>query len=90
MTKQLQRQSDIASAVVTPVKTRRDCFNCSSVEKANSSLQKTLKTEKSKHHQLKSFTAGIKKNLNLKAQKQKLSRHGQKIDEQKKNKKICK
>ena len=82
--KQLQRRSDIASAVVTPVKTRRDCFNCSSVQKANSSLPKTLKTEKCKHHQLNSFTAGIKKNLNLKAQKQKLSRHGQKIDEQKK------
>ena len=40
--KQLQRQSDIASAVVTPVKTRRDCFNCSSVKKANSSSQKNF------------------------------------------------
>ena len=72
-----------APVVTTPVKTRGDCFKCSSTKKANVSLQRTLKAEKSKHFQLKSFTANIKKNLNIKGQKQKLSRHAEKISRQK-------
>ena len=69
--------------VTTPVKTRQECGNCSVAKKVNSSLQKSLKLEKSKQHKLKRFASNVKKSLNLKAQKQKISRHEQRLADQK-------
>ena len=73
----------VLTHVTTPVKTRRDCENCSGVKKANSSLRKSLKLLKTDNGKLKKFTSNVKKSLNFRVQKQKLTRHGQKINDQK-------
>ena len=65
----------------SPVKTRRDCDNCSSSKKVNIALKYRLKEVKSKHHQLRSCTANVKRRLNLKSKDQTLRRRSSKIEE---------
>ena len=71
------------SIVPSPVKTRQDCRNCSGSKKVNFSLYKSLKLEKSEHYKLKQFTSNVKRSLGVRVIKQKLSRHQQKLSDQK-------
>ena len=71
------------SIVPSPVKTRQDCGNRSGAKKVNSSLYKTLKLKKSEHYKLKQFTSNVKRSLGVRVKKQKLSRHQQKLSDQK-------
>ena len=67
----------------SPVKTRQDCGNCSEAKKVNSSLYKSLKLKKSEHYKLKQFTSNVKRSLGVRVKQQKLSRHQQKLSDQK-------
>ena len=68
------------TCVQSPVKTRRDCDIFSSSKKVNNVLKYRLKEVKRKHHQLRSFTANVKRRLNFKSKDQTL-RRSSKIEE---------
>ena len=55
--------------VATPVKTCRDCGNCSRAKKANSSLQKSIELAKIDNGKLNRFTSNVEKSLNFRVEK---------------------
>ncbi|GFR74380.1 hypothetical protein ElyMa_002161200, partial [Elysia marginata] len=68
-----------ASPISTPVKTRRDCTNCSSAKKINVKLNQTIKKQKGTVQKFKQSAAQVKREYKVKVSAQKLKRQGTRI-----------